>query len=229
MAMALAILDWEWKGAERELVRALSLNPSYVTAHHWYAVHLLVAQKRWDEAIREMNEAQKLDPFSAVIATNLGRVLFISGREDQGIRQYQTALQIDPNFAYAHLELGVALVRRSLTSEGTKEIEAAELLSPGYIAAKAGLAFAFVKAGRKTEAREILQKLLASASNEYVPSTWIGGVQAVLGNTDEAFEWLTRAAKEHSSTFPEFYSEPMFDGLSMDSRLGELLKSIGVT
>ncbi len=30
--------DWDWPGAEREFLRALSLNPRYATAHHWYAM-----------------------------------------------------------------------------------------------------------------------------------------------------------------------------------------------
>lgn len=228
MAMALAILDWDWKGAEGEYKRALSLNPNYVTAHHWYAVHLLIAQKRWDEAIMEMTRAQELDPFAAVIATNLGRVLFISGREEDGIRQYQKALEIDPNFAYAHLLLGVALVRRSSTKEGLIEVTAADALSPGYVAAKTGLAYAFAEAGRKSDAKEILEKLLGDAAGGYVPSTSIGGIYAAMGDTDRAFEWLGKAATEHSSAFPEFYSEPMFDSIAQDPRMGLLLKSIGL-
>ncbi len=228
MAMALAISDWDWKGAESEYNRALSLNPNYVTAHHWYAVHLLVAQKRWDEAIREMTEAQELDPFAAVITTNLGRVLFVSGREEDGIRQYRKALEIDPNFAYAHLQLGVAMVKRSSAAEGLTEIKAADSLSPGYIAAKCGLAYAYAEAGRKSDAKEILQRLLGDAAGGYVPSTWIGGVYSAIGDIDQAFEWLGRAAREHSSTFPEFYSEPVFDAVARDPRTGLLLKSIGL-
>jgi adenylate cyclase len=228
MAMALAILEWDWKGAEDEYKRALKLNPSYVTAHHWYAVHLLVAQKRWEEAIREMSKAQELDPFAAVIVTNLGRVLFARGREEEGISQYRKALEIDPNFAYAHLLLGVAMVRNSMASEGLIEIKAAESLSPGYTAAKAGLAYAYTESGRKSDAEDILRGLLANVEGGYVPSTWVGGVYSALGNIDKAFEWLERAASDHSSTFPEFYSEPMFDAVAKDSRMGPLLKSIGL-
>jgi Flp pilus assembly protein TadD len=86
--MALAILDWDWSAAEAEYRRALALNPNYVTAHHWYATHFLVAQGRLDEATREMEEARRLDPFSPVIATNLGRCLFLSGRREDAKRLY---------------------------------------------------------------------------------------------------------------------------------------------
>jgi hypothetical protein len=79
-----------------------------------------------------------------------------------------------------------------------------------------------------SDAKTILQDLLTSATSGYISSTWIGGVYAALGETDQAFEWLGRAANDHSSTFPEFYSEPMFDILTKDRRLERLLKSIGL-
>lgn len=228
MAMALAILNWDWKAAEDEYKVALSLNPSYVTAHHWYAVHLLVAQRRWDEAIKEMAKAKELDPFAPVIVTNLGRVLCISGRDEEGVKHYRKALEIDPNFAYAHLLLGVEMVRGSSASEGLIEIKTADNLSPGYVAAKAGLAYAYAETGRRSDAEGVLQTLLVDAKDGYVPSTWVGGVYSAIGNTDKAFEWLDRAAKEHSSTFPEFFSEPMFEAVARDSRMGPLLKGIGL-
>ena len=33
--------EWDWAGAEREYKRAIALNPSYATVHHWYAFHLM--------------------------------------------------------------------------------------------------------------------------------------------------------------------------------------------
>src|SRR4029079_74568 len=30
--------DWDWVGSERAFQRAISLNPRYATAHHWYAM-----------------------------------------------------------------------------------------------------------------------------------------------------------------------------------------------
>ncbi len=45
-------LDWDWAGAEKEFKRALSLNPSYSQAHHWYARVALVAGSDWGGALR---------------------------------------------------------------------------------------------------------------------------------------------------------------------------------
>ncbi len=32
---------WDWAGSEREVRRAIALDPSYATAHQWLAEHLL--------------------------------------------------------------------------------------------------------------------------------------------------------------------------------------------
>ena len=60
--------DWDWLGAEREFQRALSLDPRYPTAHHWYAVSCLAPMGRLDDAREEMLLAQALDPISSIIA-----------------------------------------------------------------------------------------------------------------------------------------------------------------
>jgi TolB-like protein/Tfp pilus assembly protein PilF len=228
MAMALAISDWNWDAAEDEYRLALALNPNYVTGHHWYATHFLVARGKLEEAIGEMKEAYRLDPFSPVIATNLGRVLFLADRRDDAIKQYRIALEVNPNFSYAHAKLGMALVAQSSIEDGKREIEAAVSLSPEFNEAQAALAYVYTITGRITDAEKILQNLKAKSGSQYVPSTWIGAVCGALGDFDQAFEWLNKAAKDHSSTFPEYCSEPMFNRLEKDPRFGQLLKEIGL-
>ncbi len=55
-----------------------------------------------------------------------------------------------------------------------------------------------------------------------------GGVHAALGELDQAFDCLGTAATDHSSSLPEFYSDPMFDALRKDTRSGQLMKKIGL-
>jgi len=227
MAMALAITDWNWRAAEDEYRRALTLNPNYATAHHWYATHYLVFQGRLEEAIREMKAAYTLDPFSPVIATNFGRVLFLSGRQNEAIDQYRKTIEMSPSFAYAHVKLGMALVAESMMEEGRREIELAAQLSPELNEAQAALGYVYAMSGKVAQAETILGRLKTSSDSQYASSTWIGVLCSALGDLDQAFEWLDRAVTDHSSTFPEYCTEPIFRLLKKDPRFGQLLIRMG--
>jgi len=68
---ALMEYDWDWEGAEKEYKRAIELNPSYATAHHWYAFYFMW-NDRFDEAIEEIKRARELDPLSLIISADIG-------------------------------------------------------------------------------------------------------------------------------------------------------------
>ena len=58
LAFVLDLYDWDWESAEQEYKRAIALNPSYATAHHWYAWHLIV-MGRDSEAVAELKKGGK--------------------------------------------------------------------------------------------------------------------------------------------------------------------------
>jgi len=228
MAMCLANMKRDWKGAEREYRRALDLNPSYATGHHWYAFTLLQLERRWDEAVSEITEAAKLDPFSQIITLNKAKILFWAGRREEAMVQFRRAVDMNPEFAFARSELGAFLVHSSSIDEGTAEIEKAIKLSPDNVWAKPRLAVAYGMAGRKVEAESILREAKEVSSQTYVPGTVFAMIYTVLGEKDLAFESLNRAVREGTSTIVVL-SDPVFDGLRTDPRFREILERIGLS
>ena len=77
--------EWDWKGSDEAFKKAIELDPSYPTAHHWYA-YLLVRVNRMDEAVAEITRAQSLDPLSQVIAIDTGEIMFWAGRFQESIK-----------------------------------------------------------------------------------------------------------------------------------------------
>ena len=100
LGLVLMLYDWDWTAAGSELERALALDPDYATAHHWRGVYL-AALGRFDEAVREMDQARHLDALSLSINTDLGLVLYLARRYDEAVAQYRAALDLDPAFADA--------------------------------------------------------------------------------------------------------------------------------
>lgn len=88
-------------GAEKEYRRAIELNPSYTTAHHWFAL-ALSAMGRHDEAAAEMKIAQRLDPRAPVVYTAASMVYFHAERYEEGLKEAARAFEIDPGFVPGH-------------------------------------------------------------------------------------------------------------------------------
>jgi len=90
--------DWDWSGAEAEYKRAAALNPNYATVHRSYSFYL-VAMGRLDEAMKEIERAQDLDPFSPSITFWLGQVLYHARRYDDALRQNRRGAEMFPENA----------------------------------------------------------------------------------------------------------------------------------
>src|SRR6202790_4312235 len=71
--------DWDCSGAEAEHKKPPALSPNYATAHFSYSWYLL-AMGRLDEAMKEIERARDLDPFSVPITWWLGQALYHARR-----------------------------------------------------------------------------------------------------------------------------------------------------
>src|SRR2546425_671287 len=191
--------DWDWSAAEREFTRALQLNPGYPTAHHWYAFWLL-AHGRAEAALQEVRAAQRLDPLSLIINTDVGEMLYYGRRHDEAIEQGRRALEIDSAFALAHRVLGFAYLAKRQFAAAIEELRTTARLSGGQLDLVAVLGLAYAEAGRRGEARKLLKTLERASQQRPDLSHPIALVLAGLGEKDEAFARLEQAYQAHDGS-----------------------------
>ncbi len=82
--------------------------------------------------------------------------------------------------------------------------------------------------GRADEARQIAEELKQLADRQYFAADNIALIYAVLGDKDEAFQWLDRAAREHSAGLQGLGFLPEVGSLRSDPRFVDFLYRIGV-
>lgn len=68
-AFALFFWDWDIPGSDGEFQQALALDPNSAETHHWYASTLL-NRLEGGECLKQIDEALRLSPSSAAIATD---------------------------------------------------------------------------------------------------------------------------------------------------------------
>ncbi|MDX6269084.1 MAG: eukaryotic-like serine/threonine-protein kinase [Acidobacteriota bacterium] len=215
--------DRDWQGAAAEFRRAIALNPNYPTAHHWYAFNLS-AMERHDDALAEIKRAEELDPRSAVIATAVANVLFHARRFDEAIEQCRKALAMDPGSLPAHIVLRWNYEKKGMTDEALKIYEKERAFAGDTPTTRAKLAHVLAVSGRADESRRILEELVAHRKQQWVTAYEIAVVYALLGDNDNAFNWLDRAEREHAVGYTYLRVDPRLDNLRGDPRYAQLLR-----
>ena len=223
LALVKAFQEQDAEGAEREYRRAIELNPSYATAHHWYS-DFLAMLGRADEALAEASRAAELDPLSPIISTTVGERLFFARDYERAAERLRRTLELDPDFIQARLFLGLVYVRQGRRVEAVAELRHARRLAGGGDA-RVGVALvqAYALTGRRSEARRLLEELSAAGA-EVAPSD-MALVHASLGEREQAYEWLTKA-RDEARTNPEaanmLKADPRLDGLRADPKFRDI-------
>jgi serine/threonine-protein kinase len=216
---------WDRLAAEVDFRRALELKPSYATAHMWYGIFLM-SLGRFVESSAEMEEAEKLDPLSLIIATNIGENLYFARRYDESIDRLSKALEIEPNFGPAHAWLGFAYLQKRECRQAIGEFEKLATLEPREPTPRPALARAYAIAGQRSKAQGILQELTKSA--EPRSAFYIAAAYASLGENESALNWLEKAIDECDSKLAYLKLHPAFDSLRGEPRFKEVLRRVGL-
>ena len=226
LAFTAWLLDWDRAGAEKEFLRAIELNPNYPTAHQWYSRYLR-GIGRMDEAFREIKRAEELDPLSLVIINNVAENHIYRGELDSATRQCQRMIDLDSSFWPAHQTLSIVLTKQGRYDDALVEAQKSSEFSGRGNASLALLGHVNAKLGRRSEAEAVIKELEKRYSEKSADGRDLAVAYAGF-DKDQAFAWLEKAFKDHSSFLVFLKLEPMLDDLHSDPRWGDLERRVGV-
>jgi serine/threonine protein kinase/tetratricopeptide (TPR) repeat protein len=223
LAFVLDCYDGDNLQADKEYLEALRLNPKLPAAHHWYA-WFLVHQGRTDEAVREIDEAQKLGPDQVIIADNAGKIAYLLRDYPLAVAKHKYALELNPDFRKAHRDLALVYAETGNLDESLREIELAKGLTDDGLDLVSVRAYAYARNGRADAARELLGQLEAAAAEKPLAQD-IAAVYAVLGENRCALEWLDRAFQGRVGGRASLAVDPRFDALQTDPRFKRFIRT----
>jgi serine/threonine-protein kinase len=228
LAHVKATQDWDWHGAEREFQMAISLDPGYATAHHWYAMSCLVPLGRLDEALEEIRIAQSLDPVSSIVARDLALIHAYRRDYEAALEQCDHTIELNPHFSPAYWALGVIQEQRKDLDEAIAAFQRAIDLSPHSPRMHAGLGRAMALAGKKAVAVTTLRTLEGMAAQRYVSPIEFAALRFAMGQREIGFTWLDKACEDRSFDILALKVDPRFDSERHGPRMQAILRLVGL-
>jgi TolB-like protein/DNA-binding winged helix-turn-helix (wHTH) protein/tetratricopeptide (TPR) repeat protein len=206
--------DWNWSEAEKEHHIALKVGPNSSDAHSSYAWYLM-GMGRFDEARAQINYAGELDPVSPLNRSLLGFVALQTGQTDVAIEEFRNSgWDIGLGFAYGQKKMypeAVAAFQRVESQWGRQPFVVASL------------AWACGRAGRKREARKLIDELNEIARHRYVAPALFVYAYLGLGDKETALTWVERGIEEHDQWLL-LKVDPILDPLRSEPRFQAALR-----
>ena len=215
----------QMREARREFYRAIELSPNYANAHHWLGVFSFAPAGEFDRAFAEVKRALELDPFSAIINSNLGWVYIMARKYPEAIAQLRKTIELEPSAVGAHWNLAKALQLDRQYEAAIAEHEKSAAAGKQYPLAH--LVHLYVAKGDRVKALQTLEEMHAL---ERQGSVWAFGyavAYAALGEKDKAMDWLERSAREKELGNIYFARlDPFLDPLHGDPRFEKLVNQV---
>lgn len=220
------ILQWDWPAAEAALRQAIDLDRRNERAHTVLG-HVLSQMGRHAEALAATRRARELDPLSAMTYAMSSQVAFQARDYAAALDHASQAIALDEQFWIGYMMRAQALEQMG-QYEPALEAPAIAARFSGDNSKAVGLrGYTLGKAGRRQEARQVLEELEALGRKRFVPPYAMALVNAGLGERALVFDWLDRAFDVHDVHLMYLTVDPKWDAYRADPRFEALLERCG--
>jgi Flp pilus assembly protein TadD len=154
-----------WKDSETLFRHTLAVTKNNYFAHKALGT-VLLGEGQTDEAIRQFQEAIRLNAADAEAHNNLGIILLNQGHVEAAMLQFQEAVDFKPDNAGAHYNLAGILFGKGQMDAAINHYQAAIRLQPDNAAARNNLGIALASKNQIAEAIGQFQESLRLQPND---------------------------------------------------------------
>ncbi len=224
LAVIALFYKWNWTEADSEFKRAITLDPNYATAHHWYSLFLNCMDRR-EDALREARTAIELEPLSLLMNCHYADILYFDGRYDEALEHVKKSLEIE-NYFLAHLLIGRIYLEQGRHEEAVASIQRSIAMEGRYPELLATLAHAYGRLGKTEEAKRILDELIELGRTQFVAPSFLAEVHLAIGNVARAMKYAEEFFKMRGEIV-DLVSGPRYKALREDRRWQTMLQRVG--
>jgi tetratricopeptide (TPR) repeat protein len=222
---AVFLIDrWDWADADREILRAISLDPQNGELYYLRA-KLLQAVNRNAEAIELGKKAMEIDPFSRPYAV---AGLYEDARQfDAALREIRLRLEANPNNLDL-LGLEMDTFRRIGNYKEAVDVWARWHILTGDPQSAVNLRRAWDRGGARGFVRWQLGRRLLQSKSRYVSPVELASYYAQLGDKERTLALLEEGYQQHATGTLWIQWDPAYDFLHSDRRFRSIVQRTGV-
>jgi eukaryotic-like serine/threonine-protein kinase len=220
LGQELFAMDWDWGGAERQLQRAIELDPGDPGTLA-LASQFALSQGRYTEAQRLAQSTIARDPLGVPGYRHLGNADYFAGELVAAEAAFRKVLELYPAADGIRYKLALVLLSRGDAPGALSEMQHER--HAGW--RQQGLPLALDALGRKADA----DRALAAAEKDG-PQGW--AYQLALSyahrkSLDQAFAWLDKAYQQHDVGLATYLvGDPLLANIRTDARFKALLHKL---
>lgn len=220
LGLAAWLYDWDTRLARRLWEESLQLSGR---ARALYAT-LLMFSGETERALQEMAVALTEDPLDVNNRQQYVDVLWYARRMDDALAEAQRLQEMFPESSHVHFQLAKILLA---TGNAEEALPWARHSAAGrHPNGTASLVEILAALGKHAEARTILDAALARSATAFVSPTNVARMHFALGEKDQAFAQLERAAEARDALFVTLGKDPLFDAFRTDARFDGFVRRV---
>jgi len=216
------------KKKAREWVEQMRKESPNDVGVHFVSATLARLDGRYEDALESFNRMIKINPAERVVVSyNRARIFMYQGRFTDAVAELELGAQLEPAHPLIKTFRAVLSARRGEADEAIRIINEVLQRHPRMDGVRPLLAQFLIHKGDTDAARaELSEGAREAAEADHDIAYWLATAYAMLGEHDEAFEWLGRAINLGNENKPWFEADPNWDALRDDPRFGELMQRI---
>ncbi len=222
LAMCMTHYAFELESAERELQRALQLNPSLPLAH-LFSAYALLARRRLDEAAAEAFAAVALDPLSPFYLVDGAAIMAYAGRIEDGMQLATKALSLGAFESGALFVMGFLHARKGDYPKAIELLERSVAETIINTVPLGVLGYVYAISGDTAGAEGVLRRLDELSKHRHTSHYSRAAVYCGLGDKDNALRSLELVYEERNPWVFFINVAPWCDCLRDDSRFTDLV------
>ena len=161
----------------------------------------MLLERQHDQALIELEEAERLDPLDLQVKTLIGYVHHFHHDHDRAIEQFERVVKLEPSFAFAHYALGDACTQRGQYNRAFAEFDEGDRAGRAVGESRrlpSGMPTVVLETGTRPGSSSRSSR--RTRRRRYVSPMWIALIHLGLSELDSLFQWLDRAFEDRDGS-----------------------------